>query len=133
MLLSARPLRDVQSVNSFRYANQIQFTEGDVLTFHFQLIDASLDRSDEGYNPPGRRYMPAAGAVLTVTLDSINTVKKITRVATQPFTNDPSIWAVSIMSTDVVRGTIPLKFSLNEAGRVTNGMVNNFIMVSSAV
>lgn len=131
MLLSARPLRDVQSVNSFRYCNQLQFTEGDVLTVYFQLIDAGLDLSTEGYNPAGRRYMPAAGAVLTVTVDSINSAKKITRVATQPYAQDPSIWSLSILSTDTVRGTLPLKLSLNEAGKITNALVNNFFMVGS--
>jgi hypothetical protein len=129
MLLSARPLKDVQSVNSFRYANQLQFTEGDVLTVYFQLVDASLDRADEGFNPAGRRYMPAAGAVLTVTVDSNNAAKKITRSATQPYVQDPSIWALSVLSTDTIRGTLPLKVSLNEAGKITNALVNNFFMI----
>ena len=131
MKLSARALRDVQSVNSFRYANQIEYTEGDTLTVYFQLIDAGLDRADEGYNPAGRRFMPAAAAVLTVTIDSINSAKKITRTATQPFSQDPSIWGVSILSTDLIRGTSPLRLSLNESGKITSGMVNNFFMVGS--
>lgn len=129
MLLSARAFLDVQNVNSFRYTNNIRFTEGDALTFYFQLIDASLDLGSEGFYPAGRRYCPAAGAVLTVTLDSVNAAKKITRVATQPFAQDPSIWAVNITASDPLRGTIPLKLNLVEGAKVTNAVVNNFLMV----
>ena len=132
MLLSARPLRDVQSVNSFRLVNQVQFTEGDVLTVYFQLFDAALDRADEGYNPAGRRYMPAAGAILTVTIDCLNVAKQIVRVAAQPYAQDPSIWALNILSTDTIRGTLPIKLALNESGKKTFGMVNNFFMISPA-
>lgn len=131
MLLSARILDNVSGVNAFQYADQAQMTEGDTPTIYFQLIDAGQDKAHEGFVPAGRRYVPDAGAVLTVTLDSIDSARKVVRIATQPFANDPSIWAVPLMTTDKVRGTVNMKLSLNEGGKVTQGMLQGALMVQS--
>ena len=130
MLLSARPLKDVASVNSFRSTTQFNFTEGDSPLLYFQLVDSSLDTWSEGFNPSGRRYMPAAGATLMVSLDSVNAYNKVLRMATQPFAQDPSIWAFQILSSDAIRGTIPMKFALNESSKITNGVVQNCININ---
>lgn len=124
MLLSARILVDVASANVFRHAEAAQFTEGDGPTVYFQLLDKSLDRADEGFNPTGRRYMPAAGATLQVTIGGIDTAKTVIRSATQPFPLDPSIWAVTLMSTDPLKGTYDLKLALTEGSRVTRGVLS---------
>ena len=113
MLLSARILRDCVNVNSFEYADSAQFTKGDEVDVYIQLIDASLDTSSENFLPPGRRYMPATGATLQVVIENIDDAKKITRNATQPFT-DPSIWKISFFSTDAIEGTSNLRLTLTE-------------------
>jgi len=130
MKLSARILKDVNGVNSFRRADQAEFTAGDALTVYFQLIDTSLDRADEGFVPAGRRYVPAAGAALTVVLDHLDDARKITRVATQPYAQDTSIFAISILATDVLSGTVNLKLDLNEGGVHTYGMLQPALLVS---
>lgn len=132
MLLSARMLTDVGGVNSFEIIDKAQFTQGDETTVYFQLIDASLDTAAKGFNPSGRRYMPAVGATLSVVLDNIDDAKKITRTATQPFAQDGSIWAVSIFSTDnIAPGTISLKLTLTEGVKITRGIVVGAIGVFS--
>ena len=135
MLLSARLLQDVNSVNSFRPAQAAILTEGDACSVYFQLVDMSVDRAIEGFNPPGRRYVPAASATLMVTVDSLNLAKQLVRAATQPFAQDPSIWLLSIMATDKVRGSAPLKLTLTEVvsnvTRITTGQLQNAILTSA--
>lgn len=124
MLLSARILADVANVNVFRYADVAEFTDGDGPAIYFQLIDSSQDRN---MRPAGRRYMPSAGATLQVTLDAIDDAQKITRFATQPFANDPSIWMLQLQSTDKVAGTRSLVLVLTESGKVTRGIAQGVI------
>jgi hypothetical protein len=123
MHLSARVLKDVQSVNSFEPDTELSWTEGDTLDVHLQLIDVSLDRALQGFQPEGRRYVPTAGATLSCVIENIDDAKKITRLATQPFANDGSIWRLNILSTDVIRGTPQLRLTLTEGTKVTRGLV----------
>lgn len=121
MKLSLRFLNDVASVNSFEPADSFEFFAGDNQTLYFQLVDISLDRPEHGFNPAGRRYMPPATSTLQVTLSNIDDAKKIVRMATQPFPLDPSIWAITILPSDPVKGTVGLKLVLTEPGpRVFN-------------
>lgn len=131
MLLSARMLKDVASVNSFESDTQLSWTEGDVVTIYFQLIDLSLDRSDQGFMPAGRRYVPAAGATLSVVFENIDTAKTLTRVATQPFANDGSVWSISILAADTIRGTPQMRMTLTEGSKVTRGLVKNALKIHS--
>jgi hypothetical protein len=123
MLLSARMLNDVSSVNSYAYTDEVRSTEGNECDVYFQLVDASLDTSGEGFNPGGRRYVPEDGASLQVVVGFIDDAKKITRACTQPFDGDPSIWKLSVLSTDHWRGTADLTLRLTEGSKVTNGFV----------
>lgn len=123
MVLSVRVLSDVTSVNSYEYVDRGSWTKGDTTTLYIQLIDATKDRAERGFVPAGRRYCPASGATLTVTIDSLDSAKKITnRVATQPYpTLDPSIWAVAITSADTIQGTCAIRVTLTQSGVVTKG------------
>lgn len=123
MLLSALMLKDVQSVNSYEPDTELSWTEGDSLDVYFQLIDASLDRATQGFWPEGRRYVPAAGATLSCVIENIDDGKKITRQAVQPFPNDGSIWRLSVLSSDTIRGTPQLRLTLTEGSKITRGLV----------
>lgn len=129
MILSARILENVSGVNSFSYANQAAFTEGDTPVIYFQLVDASQDRPEKGFVPSGRRFVPANGALLTVSLGSIDDARKISRLATQPFANDPSIWAFQVLTTDKIRGTVNMNLSLNQGGVLTKGQIQAAVAV----
>lgn len=132
MLLSARILTHVQNVNSFDYAVAAEFTEGDAPIVYFQIVDKSLDKATEGFSPAGRRYMPAAGATMTAVIDSLDDAKKITRAASQPFPLDPSIWRVTILTTDILTGTARLLLTLTEGATVTHANIAAAIRVSPA-
>lgn len=64
--------------------------------------------------------MPPAGSTLAVTFLNVDDSKKLTRPASQPFPQDPSIWSVAILPSDPLQGTVPLKFVLTEPSRVLN-------------
>jgi hypothetical protein len=124
MLLTARPLTDVQGVNTFRPDTQLSWTAGDTVDLYFQLVDASLDLSNQGFLPPGRRYMPAAGATLSCVVENIDNAKKVTRFATQPYATDGSIWKLALTSADTnITGTPQLRLTLTEGTKVTHGLL----------
>ena len=133
MLLSARLLNAVSSVNHFEIADAALFSEGDALTLYFQLVDASLDSAAKGFSPSGRRYVPEAGATLSVTLTNIDDAKQIVRSATLAFpADDRSIWKISILSSDGISGTSDMILRLTEGSKVTTGRVQAALRVSNA-
>lgn len=130
MLLSARILCNVANVNRFDYDTTARFTEGNAFDVYFQLIDASQDRGQDGFYPSGRRYAPVSGAVLRVTLGFIDDEKKLDRAATQPYSNDPSIWKLSILSTDELRGGCDFILRLTEGAVITYGSVRQALSIT---
>lgn len=134
MRLSAIFLTDVANVNVFQEAEQIQMTEGDTLTVYFQLRDMSVQTTFAGYKNPGRRYMPAPGATLAVQIDSVNPSldATLTKIAVQPFAQDPSIWSFQIFGTDGVKGTKRIKLALSEGPVKTYGVINAGILATSS-
>ena len=111
MRLYAYPLNDVNDVNSFEIERQIEITEGDIVTFYFQIIDKSVWKD---HNPLGRRYIPADVASLSITMKSIDSDETITADATQPFSEDLSIWSVDLDTEDTVAGTYGMSLELTE-------------------
>lgn len=131
MLLSARVLNDVATVNSFEVTEALSWTEGDVVIFFLQLIDASLDTDMKGFYPAGRRYMPPALSTLSVQLQNVDNAKVINRLAVQPFPEDASIWRVTILATDAIHGAPQLLLTLTEPTRTIRGLVKNSIKIYS--
>lgn len=131
MLLSARMLQNVCDANTFDYVTEVRFTEEDGPAVYFQLIDKQKDRADQGCFPAGRRYAPAAGATLSVVIDNLDDDIKITRAATQPYSNDPSIWRVQLLSTDPIRGTANLRLTLTEGSVIRRGTVTAALCIDS--
>ncbi|WNM70331.1 hypothetical protein [Myxococcus phage Mx1] len=131
MLLSARMLNGVATVNDFCYTSSVSFTEGDGPTIYFQLIDATKDTSAKGFSPAGRRYMPAAGATLECVVHHIDDARLVRRFASQPFPEDGSIWALQLQSTDRIRGTSDILLTLIESGRTTRGAIRSAITAHS--
>jgi hypothetical protein len=129
MLLSVRLLDNVADVNRFDWADQVSLTQGDGGAIYFQLIDANQDKAVHGYVPAGRRYMPAAGATLSVVLDNINDNVKITRAASQPFSQDPSIWKLQLLSSDTIKGTCALRVTLTEGTTVRRGSKSAAVLI----
>jgi hypothetical protein len=125
-------LSSVGSVNDFEYVDEIEFTEGDAVRVYFQLIDAAKDKPLQQFKPAGRRYVPADGATLKVTLANIDDAKGVTeRVAVQPYPGDASIWYVDVAATDAVRGTVDMVLKLTEGVKVTRGKLPAALNVSN--
>jgi hypothetical protein len=124
-------LSDVSNVNSFDYVDLFEFTEGDLPSIYFQLIDASQDKADRGFVPGGRRYCPGVGSTLTATLGSVDSAKTITRTCTQPFaTSDASIWKLTLQSGDTVVGFRDLRLVLVDGAVTLNGVLRHAISVT---
>ncbi len=132
MLLSARPLENVIGVNDYEVVSTISFVEGDVVSLFFQLIDLVKDRPEQGFIPAGRRYMPVIGATLQITFDNIDDAKIVIKVATQPFTQDASIWRVDVMATDTVKGTVNAKLLLTEGVVARRAVLSAVLRIRSA-
>jgi len=135
MLLACRFLADVANVNSFDgVASSVSMNVGDTQWLYFQLIDASVDRKDQGFNPPGRRYIPAASSTVSVTFTNTDTGPDVcvtefggsrinpsvpatlVRGAVNPFAPDTSIWRVQLLGTDSLKGTVNVAVTLTEPG-----------------
>jgi hypothetical protein len=131
MLLSCAFLTQVADVNNFVESPKVFMTEGDTIDIYLQLRDMAVNSAGANFNPPGRRFVPAAGATLQVTIDHIDNARKIVKFASQPFPGDLSIWKISIAATDKIVGTRSLKLVLNEGGKLTNGIVHTAIYSTS--
>lgn len=116
MILGARLLTSVVSVNFFDFTTQVEAAGGDAFDVYFQFIDKEQHTSSEGYSPSGNRYMPTPGASVVTTVLNLDGARQFSRVATQPFAQDPSIWKVSFLSTDPLDGTGSFKVVLTEGG-----------------
>jgi hypothetical protein len=130
MLLSARLLVNLTDANTWEPSDNIRFTEGDTPYVYFQLIDLNKDRSSQGFKPAGKRFMPASGATLSVSVNSIDTARTLTKVATQPYAGDASIWKFQLLTSDNLKGgTFSLILTLTEGIVVTSGRVINALSV----
>lgn len=126
MRLSIQTLSDLNSINSFETVDQVELTEGEGGTIAFMLIDQAK----------GRRYCPSDGATLQVIVDNIDSAKRLTRTATQPYDGDLSIWTFSILPTDPIRGTVTLLIFLTETDpvtKVTRATIQGALRVTSQV
>ncbi len=130
MLLSARILNNCTSVNSWDWAEEAQFTQGDTADIYFMLVDATRDKAVNHFEPAGRRYVPAAGATMSCIVENINDAVRIVRAAVQPFAQDPSIWKLSILGTDTILGTCALALTLNESGKLTRGRIEAAVLIN---
>jgi hypothetical protein len=134
MLLSCRFLVDVANVNNFEGATAVEINAGDTTTLYVQLMDLSVDRKEHGFNPPGRRYMPAASSTVSVTFTNTDTgpsqtisdtmgprlnpavPRNVVRAASQPFAQDGSIWSIPLLGSDPLFGTVNMTVTLTEPG-----------------
>jgi hypothetical protein len=133
MQLSARMLNGMANVNTFEYAETIQASEGTEVEIYFQLTDASKMPSTQYFYPTGLRYMPASGATLQCRLTSIDDSKTVTRYATQPYpTQDPSIWKLTLLSTDTIVGTMALGLTLVEGSVTRRGTLQGAVQIGSS-
>jgi len=130
--LSAKPIVNYASINSFSYANQWIISASNTNTLYFQLIN--LDSGCANGECP-LRYLPGVGVSnqpvgLKVTFPSIDCTQVITMFATQASTcGDASIWSVSIPST-ITPQTGAVQFQLFEGNNISSFRVEQMIAVN---
>jgi hypothetical protein len=127
--ITIRLLDDVQSVNSMELATEVSTAAGDPLVVNLQLINHTRLSCDE--NSPVVRYIPAVGSTLTVVCENIDNSKRVTKIASQPFAQDGSIWRIDLTSQDTLkmRGTITLAYTLTEGSRTISGRLLAAVLV----
>lgn len=82
------------------HLNQIEVSPGETATVIMQLVDLTTVSES---NRIGNRYMPATGATLSVTIQSNNSANVLTKVASQPFAQDASVWQITLNSTETAQ------------------------------
>lgn len=132
MRLNAKILKNVANVNSWSYANQAAVQEGQANEIYFQLVDYDqIPGNDKSVALPDSplRYMPQGTVIdLSASFDSIDSAQKMTVVGQQPFPQDPSIWKISLLATQVPKsGNFQIK--LTEDGKTKNILAKNAITV----
>ena len=128
MVLTLLPLNAVASVNVWQFDDVVAFTEGDPTSAYFMLVDSTVDRSR---TPAGKRYIPATAATMTCAIEAMDDTKKISRSASNPFPDDRSIWKLDFYSTDSLRGTAGIRFTLTEGTAVRTGYAKSVLRVQS--
>lgn len=120
MRYSAKAIVNFQSVNSFDYDDQWTIRSGEPNTLYFQLVDLDQDelRYFTGLN---------GSASINVTFPSIDDTKVIT-IAAAVNANDPSIWAVTLTSTQTPN-TGSVLFKITEGANVRSFSVQSMIAV----
>lgn len=124
MRLGAKILKNVASVNHYEYAEYTHIQEGQVNEFYIQIFD--LDKLPTGNSALPLRYMPKDDSSLDVVFPALNSDNEVKIIATQPFTEDKSIWKVALTSEQIVNsGALKIK--------LTEGSIERFYIISSGI
>jgi hypothetical protein len=120
MKLSAKPIKNYQTNNSFDYASEWSIMQAESNDLYFQLIDLDQD---------SLRYMPSS-ATLQVIFPAVNSANILTLNATQANAADSSIWKVSLTSAQIP-STGNVQFAMTEAGAIKRFVLQQAIVVNS--
>jgi hypothetical protein len=95
MVLVFKLLDEVKDVNSFVEVDRKRIVKGNATPVYFRLMQ---DKSDSEKDL--LRFIPQAGATVTVKFNHIDSEKVLVRSATMPYADDRSIWKVDLLTTD---------------------------------
>jgi hypothetical protein len=112
MKLAIRPLIDCCGVNDFIPTIRVEGTAGDAFDFYFMLVDLEKNLEQHGWAPPGLRYIPGDGSLVTANIWNVDSAKRFARQATNPYPQDLSIWKIPLLSTDPLDSTVNMKIVL---------------------
>ena len=123
MRLSAKPLKNVENLNTFQSSNEWIVRQdgnsGEEQSVYFQLVDLDKD---------GIRYIPAAGAVVVVTFPELDETTAAVKTAVNPFADDRSIFRIDLLTTDVIASG-NVKFQVTEGTKVKKFSVLSMVTV----
>ncbi len=119
-MLSIKPIKNYQNINSFEYATEWAIWGGNAQSIYLQIVDLDQD---------GLRYIPQGTFTLSATFPSLDT--QVVKNAIQVSVLDPSLWRIDLLSTDDISSG-SLFFTLVENGVVKNFAASNVLNVSNA-
>lgn len=121
MKLGIQMLDGDSTLNNLMPMNQMEISPGETATVMFQLINSSTKQ----------RYMPAAGATMTAKMVSSNNANVLSKIPTQPFTDDKSVWSFPLSAADSVKlAGVNLEIILTEGANVKKVWAQSVIVVS---
>jgi hypothetical protein len=124
LVLSAKILKNVDSLNAWQYADHWSVGRdgnlGEPATLYFQIVDTDRDSI---------RYMPSALATMTVTFPSLDDDLILTKTATLAFADDRSIWKVDLLASELPNGGI-VRFSITDGGITRRWSVQNALRIN---
>lgn len=134
MRLNAKMIKNVSNLNHWEYTDSVYIREGQVNEFYFQLVDLDKihpkEKSKVLPDFPLRYISEATSITLNVTFPSVNPDNVFSVTASQPFSNDKSIFKVTLLSSEVPNSG-SIEISLDEDGVVKNFIVLNALRVES--
>jgi len=120
MKLSVKFLKNVANVNCFQYVSHWDISEGSENTLYFKTIDKL--KEDIRYIPQGTVN------AMEVTFLDIDSDAEIVKTATNPYSDDLSLWCVTLTAAQVVNSGA-VKFKLTQDGVETLFVVQQAITV----
>lgn len=127
MRLGIRILNSSSSLNYLSYLNQAQISPGETATVYFQLVDL-----EQGTPCGALRYMSASGATVSIMLTSLDQAKNITKVASNPFADDRSIWSFTLNALETVNAAgVNMKVTLTEGANVKIAIAEAAVIIGS--
>jgi hypothetical protein len=109
-------LNNSSLLNSLAYLNQVIINPGETYTVYFQLVDLDQPRVA---NAPGQRYIPVSGSTLSVQLNSINQANVITKIPSNPFADDRSIWSFNLSAAETaIAAGVNMNVTLTEGSLI---------------
>ncbi len=131
MRLSAKPLKNVENVNNWLYANQVSVYEDQINDLYFQIVDLSknpqITSVSSAYPECAMRYLSQTTVVsVSITFPAIDDDEEFSVVGTQPYTDDKSIWKFTLSSSQLPK-TGYAKFTITEDGVAKSFLVNSVI------
>jgi hypothetical protein len=121
MKLSIKFLKNVANVNTYQYVSQWNISEGSSHTLYFQFVDKLKD---------DLRYLSQATVInsVKVTFLNIDEASEIEKTAVQAFSDDKSIWRITLDS-DEVPNSGAIKVAITEDGQEKKFRVEQAIVV----
>lgn len=135
MRLSAKPLKNVTNINSWKLSNQWFIGEGQANSLYLQLVDleveTALNPSNGAFPNMPIRYISGATVItLKAEFDSVDDAEVISITASQPFANDKSIWKLDLSSSQNP-GNGNVKITLTEDSVDKSFIMMNVIVLDS--
>lgn len=121
MKLSIKILKNVANVNTYQFAPQWNISEGSSHTLYFQFVDKLKD---------DLRYLSQATVIdsVKVIFLNIDEAYEIEKTAVQAFSDDKSIWRITLNS-DEVPNSGAIKVAITEDGQEKKFRVEQAIVV----